>query len=148
MRLSKHFTLTELTRSTSAHRLGLDNSPTMHELANLMRLTAVLEDVRHALSDRPILITSGFRSEAVNKAVGGSPSSAHRLGLAADFTCPDFGSPLMVCQAIASSGIEFDQLIHEKGSWVHLGLSQSAPRRQMLTFDGSRYLSGLLPVTE
>ena len=119
----------------------------MHELANLMRLAAVLEDVRHVLGSRPILISSGFRSEAVNKAVGGSTSSAHRLGLAADFTCPDFGSPLMVCRAIASSGIQFDQLIHEKGSWVHLGLSQSAPRTQMLTFDGTRYLPGLRSIT-
>lgn len=147
MRLSKHFTLTELTRSTSAHRLGLDNSPTVRELANLMRLAAVLEDVRHVLGNRPILISSGFRSEAVNKAVGGSTSSAHRLGLAADFTCPDFGSPLMVCRAIASSGIQFDQLIHENGLWVHLGLSQSAPRTQLLTFDGTRDQPGLLPIT-
>ncbi|OZI27992.1 peptidase M15 [Bordetella genomosp. 7] len=147
MRLSKHFTLTELTRSATAQRLGLDNSPTVHELANLMRLAAVLEDVRHVLGSRPILISSGFRSEAVNKAVGGSTSSAHRLGLAADFTCPDFGSPLMVCKAIASSGIQFDQLIHEKGSWVHLGLSHSVPRTQLLTYDGTRYLPGLQPVT-
>jgi len=147
MRLSKHFTLTELTRSTSAQRLGLDNSPTVRELANLMRLAAVLEDVRHVLGSRPILISSGFRSGAVNKAVGGSPSSAHRLGLAADFTCPDFGSPLMDCKAIASSGIQFDQLIHEKGSWVHLGLSHSAPRTQLLTFDGTRYLPVLLSIT-
>src|SRR5690606_29053528 len=112
MRLSKHFTLAELTRSATAQHLGLENSPTVHELANLMRLAAVLEEVRRLLGHRPILISSGFRSEAVNKAVGGSTSSAHRLGLAADFTCPDFGSPLMVCKAIASSGIAFDQLIH------------------------------------
>ena len=91
MKLSKHFTLEELTRSATAQRLGLDNLPSVHELANLMRLATVLEDVRHVLGSRPILISSGFRSEAVNKAVGGSPSSAHRLGLAADFTCP--GSP-------------------------------------------------------
>ena len=148
MGLSKHFTLTELTRITSPQRLGLDNSPTVRELANLMRLAAVLEDVRQVLGHRPILITSGFRSEAVNKAVGGSPSSAHRLGLAADFTCPNFGSPLTVCKAVASSGIEFDQLIDDKDSWVHLGPSRSAPRTQLLTFDGTRYLPGLRPIPE
>src|SRR5690606_25284898 len=115
MKLSKHFTLEELTRSATAQRLGLENSPTVRELANLMRLAAVLEDVRRALGHRPILVTSGFRSEAVNKAVGGSATSAHRLGLAADFTCPTFGAPLAICEAIAASDIEFDQLIHEKG---------------------------------
>ena len=147
MKLSKHFTLAELTRSATAQRLGLENSPTVQELANLMRLAGVLEEVRRVLGHRPILISSGFRSEAVNKAVGGATTSAHRLGLAADFTCPSFDSPLAVCQAVAASDIEFDQLIHEKGAWVHLGLSQGTPRTQLLTFDGSRYLSGLLPVT-
>lgn len=146
MKLSNHFTLEELTRSTTAQRLRLKNSPTVHELAHLMRLAAVLEEVRRVLGHRPILVNSGFRSEAVNKAVGGSSTSAHRLGLAADFTCPSFGTPLEICQTIAATGIEFDQLIHEKGSWVHLGLSQSAPRTQLLTFDGTRYQSGLLPI--
>lgn len=146
MKLSKYFSLEELTHSATAQRLGLENSPTVRELANLMRLAAVLEDVRRVLGHRPILVSSGFRSEAVNKAVGGSATSAHRLGLAADFTCPTFGTPLATCEAIAASGIHFDQLIHEQGLWVHLGLAQGAARGQLLTFDGTRYLSGLLPV--
>src|SRR5690554_3339805 len=75
MRLSRHFTLDEFVRSATADRFGLDNIPTVRELANLARLAQVLENVRAVLGHRPVLISSGFRAEEVNSAVGGSPSS-------------------------------------------------------------------------
>lgn len=143
MRLSKNFTLREFTHSATAQRLDIDNTPTITELRNLIRLANVLEAVRTVLGSHPIYISSGFRSEAVNQAVGGVPTSAHRWGLAADFTCPGFGSPLAVCHAIATSNVNYDQLIHERGRWVHLGLSRSSDRHQLLTFDGTRYVPGL-----
>lgn len=145
MMLTEHFSLAELTRSSVADRLKLKNMPTELELASLRRLARTLEAIRALLDHRPIYISSAFRSDAINRAVGGVATSAHRLGLAADFTCPAFGSPLAICQAIADGDIEFDQLIHEKGQWVHLGLAVGKVRRQALTFDGQSYRAGLLP---
>lgn len=146
MMLTEHFSLDELTHSSVGVRLKLDNTPTDSELSNLRRLAHTLEAVRALMGGHPIYISSGFRSDAVNRAVGGMATSAHRLGLAADLICPAFGSPLMVCQAIAASNIDFDQLIHEKGQWVHLGLAAGSMRRQLLTFNGWSYRPGLFPI--
>ena len=139
--MTPNFTLAELTRTDT----GLPNTPDADQLANLERLAATLERVRRVLGDNPLRVTSAFRSRAVNKAVGGSPTSAHVLGLAADFTCPRFGPPLAVCQAIEAAGIEFDQLIHEYGQWIHLGIGPRK-RSQLLTIDRHGTRSGLLEV--
>ena len=141
MRLSPHFTLAELTKTTT----GLDNSPSSSHLANLVTLAAALEKVRAVLGNNPIQINSGYRSPEVNKAVGGARASAHLTGQAVDFTCPGFGTPLAVCEAIKAAGIELDQLIHEYGRWVHLGINPS-PRRQYLTVDKLGTRPGLLEV--
>lgn len=139
--MTPNFTLAELTRTDT----GLPNTPDADQLANLERLAATLERVRRVLGDNPLRVTSAFRSRAVNKAVGGSPTSTHVLGLAADFTCPRFGPPLAVCQAIEAAGIEFDQLIHEYGQWIHLGIGPRK-RSQLLTIDRHGTRSGLLEV--
>lgn len=144
--LTEHFTLDELTRSDTALRLGIDNSkPPADVLANLGLLAETLERVRTKLGV-PIHINSAFRCEKLNAAIGSKPTSAHVQGLAADFTAPDCGSPLVVAQILASSGIEFDQLIQE-GAWLHLGISRVHNRRELLTahFDKgiARYTAGL-----
>jgi hypothetical protein len=147
MRLSPNFTLAQLIRSDTAERLGIDNHPGPDHVANLVRLAAALEDLL-ALLGRPLAISSGYRSPALNAAVGGAPHSRHALGLAVDFTCAGFGSPLVVARAIAGSPLRFDQLIHEYGRWVHLGLEPDGmpPRRQSLTIcdAASGYLNGLV----
>ena len=139
-RISSHFYWAELTASQAAQRLGLDNTPSPAARANLQRLAEYLECVRLWLRSRPLIISSGYRSPAVNKAVGGSLNSAHMSGLAVDFICPDYGSPLTVMRAIeaaANNGViplqPFDQLIYE-GTWVHLGLAELGvkPRMQVL----------------
>ena len=132
--LSPHFSLSEFTHSQTATRLGLRNEPLSAELANLRRLADVLEDVRRALGGVPIIISSGYRSPAVNNAVGGARNSAHLTGRAADFTAPRFGPPKRICQRIIDAGIVFDQLIDERG-WVHLGIAPQGvePRREVLT---------------
>lgn len=117
--LSPHFRLSELTLSQAAVRHSVGNTPNPEQLANLRRTAAMLEQVRTLLGNKPIVISSGFRSAAVNSLVGGSLKSAHLSGLAADFTCPGFGTPLQVCRAIVASGLAFDQCIYE-GTWVHL----------------------------
>lgn len=148
MRLSPNFELADLTRSDTARRLGLPNDPPAEHLANLGRLAEALEAVQ-ALLRRPLTVNSAYRSPAVNAAVGGVPTSRHALGLAADFTCAGFGPPLEVARAIARSGIAYDQVIHEYGRWVHLGLAagNTPPRRQALTICSAErgYEDGLLP---
>lgn len=128
--MTPNFTLAELTVTNT----GLANTPNADQLANIERLAATLERVRRVLGGKPLIVTSAFRSPAVNRAVGGSPTSAHVHGLAADFTCPRYGSPLQVCMAIEESGIEFDQLIHEYDRWVHLGIGPRE-RGEVLTID-------------
>ncbi len=138
--LSAHFSLEEM---TATQQRGLDNRPTSAVLKRLNATARVLEEVRVLLGDTPMLITSGYRSPAVNRAVGGSATSAHMRGEAADFICPRFGSPLAVCRAIADSDLAFDQLIEEAGAWVHLGLG-GRWRREVLTWrPGGGYGRGL-----
>jgi len=142
--MSPNFTLAELTHSDAAVRRGLDNSPDDEAIANLRKLAATLEEVRSLLGV-PIVISSGYRAPAVNKAVGGSSTSAHCRGLAADFIAPGFGTPQEVARAIRDSGIKFDQLIYE-GTWVHLSIDPKM-RRQVLTahFNGgpATYTAGI-----
>lgn len=145
MNLSPNFTLAELTASQTAIRRGIDNTPNQAAIDNLRVLCALLEEIREFLGDRPIHVSSGYRSVQLNAMVGGSIASQHTLGLAADFTCRGFGTPLEVCHAIVDAEIKFDQLIHEFGSWVHVSaaLPGTAPRLQILTIDRQGARAGL-----
>jgi uncharacterized protein YcbK (DUF882 family) len=146
--LTKNFSLAEFTDSQTAARKGLQNVPPPHSEArkNIQRLAEVMEKVRALLGDKPILISSGYRSPEVNAAVGGSKNSAHMSGLAVDFSCPGFGVPKHICKTLASHMRELgiDQLIHEYDTWVHLGLRPAdlAPRHMALTIDTKGTRSG------
>jgi uncharacterized protein YcbK (DUF882 family) len=144
MNLSEHFTLEELTASQAAVRNGLDNRPDLDITKNLRRMADKLEEVR-ALVGKPIIVSSGYRSPAVNKAVGGSSKSAHMRGLAADITVPGMTSRDLA-ELIRSSAIAYDQLIFE-GTWVHIGLAEGIMRHQVLTAHfspaGVTYTQGL-----
>lgn len=131
MNLTEHFSLSELTASATAQRLGIDNHPGLEIISHLTQLAMQLERVRHALGDKPMIISSGYRCPELNKAVGGARRSAHMEGWAADFTCPDFGSPLEIVRALAATNLPFDKLIQE-GRWVHISFKPGA-RRQVLT---------------
>ena len=137
MNLTDHFTLEELTLSQTAARLGLDNEPPPAVVDALTRTAHGLEMVR-VLLQAPILISSGYRSQYVNRAVGGAANSQHILGEAADFTAPGFGPPEMIVRAIMRSTrpIPYDQLIVEFGNWVHISFSRE-PRHQALVIDHS-----------
>jgi hypothetical protein len=147
--LSPHFTLAELVRSDTATAKGILNLPDAMEVRNLGRVANVLEEIRSLCGDNPVLISSAFRSEELNRAVGGVPNSAHRKGLAADFTIPAFGSPTDICRFLVGR-IDFlglDQLICEKTGgheWVHIGLSDSPPRHQALTITDSGTQIGIV----
>lgn len=142
--LSPHFTLEEFTSSQTGARKGIDNTPSPEIVAQLRDTAALLERVRTLLGGVPLIISSGYRSPALNAIVGGVPSSAHMSGRAADILVPSFGTPLEVCRAIephlAELGI--DQLIYEFEAWTHIGTA-AAPRRQILTIDMHRTRLGL-----
>jgi zinc D-Ala-D-Ala carboxypeptidase len=146
MKISEHFTLEELSFSDAAARLGLGNTPGPIIITNLVLVAAVMERIRTLLGDRPIVVHSGYRSPQVNETVGGVATSAHCLGLACDFVCPNFGPPYEIARAILKSDIEYDQLILEYG-WVHIGLAQEGvfSRRECLTKRSPRaaYESGI-----
>ncbi len=132
MRLSDHFSLAELTVSATAARKGISNVPPSLVLDTLVLTADRMEKVRALLGDHPIIVLSGYRSPAVNAAVGGSKSSAHMTGHAVDFICPRFGTPAQVAAHLAKHLTGFDQLIEEFGEWVHVGFGPGR-RGQKLT---------------
>lgn len=145
MRLTEHFTLQEFTDSQIATRRRLDNTPAPRIIDNLKRVAEVLEQVRELIK-RPIVVSSGYRSPALNVAVGGASKSAHVQGLAADINAVGMSSRDLA-QMIAASPILFDQLIYE-GTWVHIGLSEGVPRQQVSTAHfgsaGTTYVAGIV----
>ena len=143
--LTKHFSLRELTRSATALSRGIRNEPDAQQLANLKTLAATLEAVRVLLGNKPILISSGFRSDALNRIIGGSSTSDHSNGLAADFVCPKYGHAMHICEAIRDSGIKFDQLIYEQGNteWVHLGVGTRMRGQVMSWSKAAGYVYGI-----
>ena len=133
MRLSDHFELDELIASQYAARHGIDNMPSDAIIANLETLCAdVLEPLRIAVG-RPVVVSSGYRSPEVNKAIGGSNGSAHMLGLAADIVVPGL-TVATVCREIVRLKLPFDQLIDEYSRWVHVAIApkNKKPRMQQL----------------
>ena len=136
MRLTPHFTLEELTVSETAARKGMNNNPPELVLPALNRLAEGLETVRFVLGERPLVVTSGYRSPEVNDAIGGSKGSQHMRGEAADFICPGYGSPREVFTYLAKSVVNYDQIILEYERWVHISFSAN-PRRKALVIDGN-----------
>lgn len=139
MYLSAHFTLEELI--ATQHR-EIDNTPSQDIINNLQLLArGVLEDCRFALG--PMHINSGYRSPELNAAVGGQPTSQHCEGLAADFIAPRYS--LQECvRRILDAQVQFDQLIYEFGSWIHVShpaLGKLARREQLMIgpWTGGKY---------
>ncbi|QGH72165.1 MAG: peptidase M15 [Caudovirales sp. ctOwN3] len=130
MKLTEHFTYEELIFSQSAVRNGINNEPSEAVKRNLEVLARGLERIRAAILS-PIHISSGYRSPAINKLVGGSAKSAHMDGYAADFTAPSFGTPQVIVRTLKRHGLQCDQCIME-GTWVHVSFAP-AMRNQFLT---------------
>ena len=138
MKLSPNFTLEELTQSETANRKGLDNTPTEEAKANLVRLARFLEEVRRALG-RPIMVNSAYRSPKVNEAIGSKSTSQHCIGCAADIRVPGL-TPDNIVKELLKTNLEYDQLIREFDSWVHISIPNKfadKPRRQVLIIDKS-----------
>lgn len=135
MKLSEHFTLEELTVSETAARKGLDNIPDNDALFDLKRLAAFLESIRDTV-DKPIKINSAYRAPEVNASVGGSKTSQHCKGQAADIRVTGM-TPDQVVQAIIAAKLPFDQVIREFDSWTHVSIApkDKLPRKMALIID-------------
>lgn len=134
MKLSQHFDLSEFTRSESAKREGLDNTPTPEHLENIKILCEkVLEPIR--LRFGSINISSGYRGKMLNHFIGGAVNSDHCVGRAADIDMDDVGTGVTNKEIFEyiKENLEFDQVINEYNySWVHVGYRQGANRKQVL----------------
>ena len=142
-----YFTINEMIASDTAKAKGIDNSPTTAVRANLVALIETLLDPLREAWKSPIKVTSGYRCGVLNKAVGGSTTSAHLYGCAVDIVpingriaefkqfCLDY---------FATRRHQFDQVILEtKGAseWVHIGLKKrdGSKRGQIMEYDGRKY---------
>jgi zinc D-Ala-D-Ala carboxypeptidase len=143
MKLSKDFPLHEMLKSQSATRFGIENTPLPKHLESMKTLAEkVLQPVRDALG--VIVVNSGYRSPQLNAVVGGSTTSQHSLGEAADIESKSF-SNLALAQWIARN-LEFDQLILEgydgkdpRSGWVHVSYREGRNRKEMMT---ARFVPG------
>lgn len=153
--LSPHFSLEEFTFSDTATRSGINNDAPLEVVQNLKRTANGLERVRQLLNNNAIRVSSGYRCEALERKICADAFHAwcdrrkvtandkawadyfitkqHPSGNAVDFTSP-YGAPVQIVQAIKASSIEFDQLLLEFNSWVHISFSDS-PRSQVLVID-------------
>ena len=136
MNLSKNFTLDELCKSEIAIRRSIDNIPTETVISNLQALVLnVLQPIRNSLG--PITINSGYRSPAVNVAVGGSPTSDHCLGMAADIEISGYDNKTLA--KFIEQNFKFTQLILEfyedeqpASGWVHVSFDPNDLKCQTL----------------
>ena len=141
-KLSPNFTLGEMIASDTAKKLGIDNTPNLLAIYHLEELCKnLLQPIRDAWG-KPIKVTSGYRCYRLNRAVGGSPTSVHPLGWAADIK-PASGSYAEFEKFVINflkehPEIKFDQAIREtsgKSKWLHLGFKNGAGRQRMQVFD-------------
>lgn len=137
MQLSKHLALAEVTRSESAKRLGISNMPTEQHIKNFKLLAEkVFEPIREHFG-KPILISSGYRSQALNAAIGGSLSSQHCQGEALDLDMDGTDITNKQIFDYIKDHLEFDQLIWEFGSkdnpdWVHVSYESTGKQRKQV----------------
>ena len=128
----KYFTIKEMCSSSTSQAKGIDNTPTAETISNLTELINNVLDPLREMYGKPIRVSSGYRSEQLNRNVNGSKSSQHRLGMAADITTGDVIENRKLFQLIQLN-LPFDQLIDEKNfSWVHVSYNPKGNRKQIL----------------
>lgn len=130
----KYFTIKELTKSKTALRYGIDNIPNKQQERNLIKLVEnILDPVREKYG-KPIIVSSGFRCEKLNRIVGGARTSQHLTGEAADIRSvedtPEENKKIF--NLIKELDLPFDQLINEYNyDWIHVSYSNKN-RKQLL----------------
>lgn len=152
MHLTRHFTLAELTASSKAKSLGIDNAPPPEILPRLEATAEMLERIRATLGV-PVIVTSGYRCTALNRAVGGVSTSDHTQGRAADIIAPRYGTPEQIARALAPlvSVLGIGQLIYEsfgRSAWVHVStLHPAKPVNRVITMSANGTQLGIQTVT-
>ena len=149
MKLSKHFKLEEFTKSMTATRKGIDNNPGAGDIKNLENVCYEILEPLRAKFEKPIIITSGYRSEELCEAIGSKKTSQHARGQAVDLEIG--GIPNIKIAYWLSNNVDFAQLILEyydkddpAGGWVHVSYNEKgANRKQVLTYDGKKFENGL-----
>ena len=135
MKLSKNFTLQEMTRSSTAVARGIDNIPNVEQIENLRKLCVrLLQPLRDSMNEL-FIINSGFRNPKLNKAVGGVPTSQHIKGQAADISVKD---PRELLAMLLRLKLDFDQAILYP-TFLHLSYNSENNRKQVI------YAKGLKP---
>jgi len=122
--MTPHFNLEEFTTSDTAARLGIDNRLPDELRENALKTLEMMERIRFHI-DAPITITSGYRCEALNRAVGSKSGSDHTLAFAVDFKAPRAGTPFEIAKDLASviDVLGIGQLILEFGAWCHCSIA-------------------------
>ena len=153
MKLTPNFTLSEMTKSDTALRLDMDNTPNAVQVENLKTLCEkVLQPVRDHFG-KGVKVNSGFRHPQVNAAVGGSKTSDHCKGMAADIEIPGIANGDLAQWIV--DNLEFRQVILEfytpgvsDSGWVHVSFNPEDNKKQVLTAAKQRgktvYLEGLV----
>lgn len=138
-RISAHISYSEATKSRTASRLGIDNTPDAAALEAMRHVAStIFEPTRAHFGGRPLAATSFYRSPALNRAIWGSPSSQHCKGEAIDIDADVFGGPTnrAIFEYIRTQ-LDFDQLIWEFGTdenpaWVHVSAKVQGNRGRVL----------------
>ena len=126
-----NFTMSELIHSDTAIKNNINNMPDINSLDCMLDLiVCCLQPIREML-EKPMIITSGFRCSEVNKLVGGVSNSQHTKGQAADFTVSGETVEGLIFK-IATSGIEYDEIINEYDKWVHISFVKGNNRKETL----------------
>ena len=149
MKLGNYFWLSEMTRSQTALRRGIDNTPNNEEIENLRDLVYYILDPIREHYRFSVIVNSGFRCQELNKALGSKPTSQHTQGKAADIEIVNIDN-LMLAKWIRDN-MDFDQLILEfhtvgdpRSGWVHVSWNEKDNnRRQVLTINKNGVTIGL-----
>lgn len=133
----KYFSIKELTKSETATKKGIDNTPNAEQIKNMETLINNLLDPIREQWGAAIYVTSGFRSVALNKVVGGVPNSHHLGGYAADLTVKSQAGNKALFDMIRRNKLKWTQLISEKTTsqgcgWVHISYVPSNLKNQVL----------------
>lgn len=148
--MTPHFSLEEFTASDTAARLGIDNDLPDELRENALKTLQMMERIRFHI-DAPISITSGYRCEALNKAMGSKPTSDHTLAFAVDFKAPKAGTPAEIAKDLAGviDVLGIGQLILEfatanGGGWTHVSLARPEKTiNRIITIDKTGTRAGI-----
>jgi len=140
MRLSKNLSLSEVVKSATAIKRGISNQPTKQHLQNLIKLAEnVFQPLRDYI-DKPIRVSSGYRSKELNKLIGGASRSQHSKGEALDLD-NDRETNILMFNYIKDN-LDFDQLINEQDySWIHVSYREGSNRKQVLNMVNGKYFN-------